>query len=152
MLFLQAAVQPQRVHRSFQALQDGEVTLCVSLELLSEVRDVLTRDKVRDKFPSLTPEAVDAFISETVEKVELFDRVPSRFTFPLDPNDDHIFNLAISAGADYLVTWDKRILRLETGQSEAGDALRQLAPQLRIVNPEEFATLLRTEESSAGTD
>jgi predicted nucleic acid-binding protein len=62
MIFLQAAVRPGRVHRTFQAVADGTVTLCVSNDLLKEVRDVLTRDTVRAKFPALTTEAVDAFL------------------------------------------------------------------------------------------
>ena len=55
MLFLQAAVQPFRVHRSFQVIRDELVTLCISSQLLSEVYDVLMRPQVRDKFPALTP-------------------------------------------------------------------------------------------------
>ena len=89
MLFLHAAVQPVRVHRSFQAVQEGLVTLCLSAELLAEVRDVLTRRKMRQRFPALTPEAVDAFITETAAMARMFDPVPSQFTWPTHPDDDH---------------------------------------------------------------
>ena len=144
MLFLQAAVQPVRVHRSFQAVQEGLVTLCLSAELLAEVRDVLTRRKMRQRFPALTPEAVDAFITETAAMAVMFDPVPSQFTWPTDPDDDHIFNLAIHAQAEYLVTWETRILRLPLETSESGSMLRQLAPQLQIVNPERFAQTIKS--------
>ena len=139
MLFLQAAVQPVRVHRTFQAIQEGLVTLCLSAELLAEVRDVLTRWKVRDKFPALTPETVDAFITETAAMATMFDPVPSIFTWPADPGDDHIFNLAIHAQAEYLVTWETRMLKLASEISETAESLRRLAPNLQIVNPEQFA-------------
>jgi putative PIN family toxin of toxin-antitoxin system len=141
MLFLQAAVQPIRVHRTFQAVQEGLVRLCLSAELLAEVRDVLTRTKVRKKFPALTPEAVDAFISETAAMATMFDP-PSVFTWPVDPGDDHVFNLAIHARAEYLVTWETRMLKLANEMSEAAASLRRLAPDLQIVNPEQFAQAL----------
>lgn len=141
MLFLQAAVQPIRVHRTFRAVQQGFVTLCLSAELLAEVRDVLTREKVRKKFPALTPEAVDTFISETAAVATMFEP-PSVFTWQVDPDDDHIFNLAIHARAEYLVTWETRMLKLANETSEAAESLRHLAPSLQIVNPEQFAQAL----------
>lgn len=141
MLFLQAAVQPLRVHRTFQAVQEGLVSLCLSAELLAEVRDVLTRGKVREKFPALTPEVVDTFIGETAAMATMFDP-PSVFTWPVDPGDDHIFNLAIHARAEYLVTWETRMLKLANELSEASESLRRLAPKLQIVNPEQFAEAL----------
>jgi putative PIN family toxin of toxin-antitoxin system len=143
MLFLQAAVQPVRVHRSFQAVREGLVTLCLSVELLAEVRDGLTRSKVREKFPALTPAAVDAFIIETAASATIFESVPSLFTWPVDPGDDHLFNLAIHVQAEYLVTWETRMLKLPSDISQSADLLRRLAPKLRIVNPEQFAQVLR---------
>ena len=71
MLFLQAAVQPVRVHRSFQAVQE------------------------------------------------------------------------IHAQAEYLVTWGTRILNLPAEASGSGSMLQRLAPQLQIVNPEQFAQVLQ---------
>lgn len=141
MLFLQAAVQPIRVHRTFRAVQEGLVRLCLSAELLAEMRDVLTRGKVRKKFPALTPEAVDAFISETATLATMFDP-PRVFTWPVDPGDDHVFDLAIHARAEYLVTWETRMLKLTNEKSEAAESLRRLAPGLQIVNPEQFAQAL----------
>lgn len=141
MLFLQAAVQPHRVQRTFQAVQQGLVSLCLSAELLAEVRDVLTRGKVREKSPALTPGVVDTFIGETAAMATMFDP-PSVFTWPVDPGDDHIFNLAIHTRAEYLVTWETRMLKLANEMSEAAESLRRLAPKLQIVNPEQFAEAL----------
>jgi putative PIN family toxin of toxin-antitoxin system len=145
MLFLQAAVQPVRVHRTFQAIQEGLVTLCLSAELLAEVHDVLNREKVRQRFPALTPEAVDAFIADTAAMAKMFDPVPNLFNWPTDPDDDHIFNLAILAQAEYLVTWERRILKLASEPSESGETPRRLAPKLKIVNPEQFAQAVYSE-------
>jgi len=105
------------------------------------VRDVLTRGKVRKRFPALTPAAVDAFIVETAAMATMFDP-PRVFTWPVDPGDDHIFDLAIHARAEYLVTWETRMLKLTNETSEAAESLRRLAPGLQIVNPEQFAQAL----------
>ena len=74
----------------------------------------------------------------------MFDPVPSQFTWPTDPDDDHIFNLAIHAQAEYLVTWETRILNLPAEASGSGSMRRRLAPQLQIVNPEQFAQVLKS--------
>ena len=73
----------------------------------------------------------------------IFDQVPNLFTWPADPDDDHVFNLAIHPQADYLVTWETRMLKLANDLSESGALLRRMAPQLRIVNPEQFVHVLK---------
>ena len=65
----------------------------------------------------------------------MFDPIPSVFTFRPDPGDDHVFNLAIHAHAEYLVTWETRILKLHGATTPAAVELRSLAPQLSIVTP-----------------
>jgi putative PIN family toxin of toxin-antitoxin system len=135
MIFLQSAARPGRVHRSFQLVRDGAVSLCLSPDLLAEVRDVLSRGAVRRRFPALTDEGVDAFLADVLADGELFPVVPAAFTWPHHPDDDHIFNLAICSGATYLVTWETRILDLGTKPNPAGDLLRQLAPNLSIITP-----------------
>jgi len=93
MLFLQAAVQPIRVHRSFQAVREGLVTLCLSAELLAEVHDVLIRQKIREKFSTLTPDNVTSFVTEVAAMATIFDQVPNLFTWPADPDDDHVVHV-----------------------------------------------------------
>ena len=57
--------------------------------------------------------------------------------------DDHLFNLAIHAEANFLVTWETRILRLATETTEAANYLRRLAPGLSIVTPKQIADVIR---------
>jgi putative PIN family toxin of toxin-antitoxin system len=142
MIFLQNAARPGRVHRSFQLVRDGSLTLCLSPELLAEVRDVLSRDTIRRRFPALTDGVVDAFLADVLAVGELVSSVPRVFTWPRHPDDDHLFNLAIAAGAAYLVTWETRLLGLrETRHPDAG-LLRPLAPDLAIVTPVRLAELV----------
>ena len=95
MIFLQAAARPDRVHGTFRLVREGRVTLCVSAAVIDEVRDVLTRPEVRAKFPALTPEHVDAFLSDLLTAADLTDHVPTLFTLPRDPKDEPYLNLAI---------------------------------------------------------
>jgi len=105
MVFLRAAAaRPDRIHTTFRAVRDGRVTLCLGTDLLTEVRDVLNRDAVRAKFPSLTVEAVEVFIASVLAQGKMFDSVPQAFNWPEHPDDNHLFDLGIYAKAKYLVT------------------------------------------------
>ena len=142
MIFVQAA-QPNRVDRTLRLVREGKVTLCTSPDLLAEVLDVLSRPSTTVKLPSLTPAIVDAFMSEINRTAVRYDSVPPAFTWPRHPDDDHLFDLAIAADADYLVTWESRILALATEESPDADRLRALAPRLSILSPPDFAAALR---------
>lgn len=144
MLFFQAASRPERVHASFQAIRDNQVTLCVSPALLAEVQDVLTRPEHQSRFPALSTRGVAAFLADLASQARMFERVPAAFTWQMHPDDDHVFNLAIHSKAKYLVTWENRILKLATDISPAADSLRRLAPDLAIVTPQQLAEVLRT--------
>jgi len=70
----------------------------------------------------------------------MFDRVPSLFTWPADPGDNH-YQLAIHAQAEYLVTWETRMLGL------AGEyPKQQVASWFKRQN---FALLIQRIRSSA---
>src|SRR5258706_13645613 len=143
MLFLQAAPRPDRTHATFQAVNDGRLTLCLSAELLSEISDVLSRDRVRAKFSAVTPQVIERFTADVLSRGTMFDPVPHAFNWTQHPEDDHLFNLVIGSMAKYLVTWENRILKLGNDASAAGNLLRQLAPDLLIVSPVDFAAILK---------
>jgi predicted nucleic acid-binding protein len=76
--------------------------------------------------------------------------VPEVFTWEEHPDDNHLFNLAISANAKYLVTWESRILKFGKGMTPAAQLLRQLAPELAIVTPAELAAELKRRREPRG--
>jgi putative PIN family toxin of toxin-antitoxin system len=139
MLFFQAASRPSRVHGTFRAILDGRVTLCMSAEVLSEIRDVLTRPEHRIRFPALTPQLVDAFLSQYLPGMRWVADVPPAFDVPRDPKDNPSVNLAVAAGAKYLVTWNHRHLGylMQRDTPEGRDFCRRF-PSLRIVDPPTF--------------
>jgi putative PIN family toxin of toxin-antitoxin system len=143
MVFLQIVTVPNRTHATLQAIRNGAATLCLSLALVAEMRDVLSRQKIRVGFPALTPQVVEDFVAEMLSLATLFDPVANVFTWLHHPDDDHIFNLAVEAKADFLVTWENRILKLAGDVTDDGKRLRALAPELKIVTPKQFSEQLR---------
>jgi putative PIN family toxin of toxin-antitoxin system len=143
MVFLQAAINPHRQYATFKAVEDKRLTLCTSPELIAEVRDVLTRLSLVTKFSTLTLERVSGFLDKVNLLATSFANLSNTFTLPQHPNDDHLFNLAIHAKAQYLVTWETRILNLATETTAEAVLLRKLAPGLWIVTPKQLADILK---------
>src|SRR5688572_1987116 len=107
MLFFMRAARPNRVRETFQLVDDGTVSYCLSPQVLAEIHDVLTRPKHQQQFPSLTPERIAAFLEE-ITRVSLFvEDVADTYVLERDPKDSKYINLAIASGAPYLVTRDK---------------------------------------------
>lgn len=146
MVMLQwAARSPQsnRQHATIGALMNGKIRLAMSRELLDEIRGVFFRPELQSRFPSLTPTHAAAIIKKALEFADQFENVPAAFSLPGHSKDDHLFNLAIHAKAKYLVTWETRILQLESASTPAATTLRKLSPDLEIVTPKRLADILR---------
>jgi putative PIN family toxin of toxin-antitoxin system len=138
MIFLQAASNPDRIHSTFRLVDSGTVILCVSADVLAEVRDVLTRPRHMEKFPALTAEHVSDFIATIASRSKLYDNVPDTYTVHRDPKDSRYVNLALAAGAEFLVSWDKHLLGLMDERLPEGSDFRSRYPALRIVCPVDF--------------
>jgi putative PIN family toxin of toxin-antitoxin system len=138
MLFFRAALRPQRTSSLFDLVHSGEVTLCLSPDVLAEVRDVLTRPKLVAKYPALTTQAVDAFLGPQLRASKWFSIVPEHFVLQRDPKDSKYLNLAITAASSYLVTTDLDLLDLMEPTSLQGGEFRARFPAVRILVPAEF--------------
>ena len=145
MVFLQWAALPEgRHHATIRALYEGTVRLYVSHALFDEVREVLSRSDVVARSPNITPDRLRQVLDAILENAEWLDDVPAVFTWPQHPDDDHLFNLAIACNAEFLVTWETRILRLGADTTPDAERLRTLAPQLLILTPRQLADRLAT--------
>jgi putative PIN family toxin of toxin-antitoxin system len=147
MLFLQAAgrMTAGPAAACLEAVRGGRLGLVVSPAILAEVRDVLTRPKTIRKFPGLTPEAVRLFLEDVESLAEARADVAGPFVLARDPKDEPYVNLAIDAGADYLVSRDKDLLEL----MDDGD-FRALCPGLAIIDPVALLRLLDAARPAAG--
>jgi putative PIN family toxin of toxin-antitoxin system len=130
-VLLQAAGRPDGpAGACLRAVRDGRLELFLSPDILAEVRDVLTRPRVLRKFPALTPEAVEVYLADLAGHATTLDAVPRAFPLPRDPKDEPYIDLAVAAGARYLVSRDDDLLGL------MGDAaFRQQFPGLAVVDP-----------------
>lgn len=134
MVYLQAVVSTRGpAAEALRLVETGRVSVFVSQEILAELRDVLTRSKLRRQQCSLTDERVHAFFQLLTEKAVLVQEVPKQFTYARDPDDEPYVNLALAAGARYLVMRDKDLLELMNDES-----FRVRFPGLMIVDPVAF--------------
>jgi uncharacterized protein len=147
MVFLQGAGRPAGPARAcFHLVDENRVTLCVSAEILTEVRDVLTRPKTLRKFPLLSPEWVNAFAQNVESKAVMLNEVARVVTLQRDPKDEPYLNLAVAAKANYLVSRDLDLLDL-MNDSE----FRQRHPNLVILDPAAFLQEIARLESASST-
>jgi putative PIN family toxin of toxin-antitoxin system len=139
MVFLQGAMRATGPAAAcFRLVDGGAVQLCVSAELLAEVKDVLARPSLQRRYKTLAPENVAKFMAEAEAKAILITGVRPVFTYARDPKDELYVNLAVAAGAGYLVSRDRDLLDLMDQATEAGKDFCQHFPGLRILDPVAF--------------
>jgi putative PIN family toxin of toxin-antitoxin system len=149
MLFLQGAARPAGPAAACLRLAEaGHVELYLSADVLAEIRDVLTRPKLQKKFPALTPQAVDAFLGRVTQHAVVLADVPATVTLTRDPKDEKYLNLAVAAGARYLVSRDKDLLDLGSSGPPEAQAFRTSHPTIVILDPVEFLRSLTPEAAA----
>lgn len=95
----------------------GAFSLACSTEILDETARALLRSKNRDRY-RYEPETVRRFCALLTTLAELVHDLPDLTgVVPLDSKDDMVVATAVAAGADYLVTGDRRHL-ISLGQYE----------------------------------
>ena len=139
MIFLQGVVGKEfsPAAQCLELFESGAIELFVSYALLNEISDVLTRPKLRNKFKKLTQERADELIEGLLDRASMIELAPKQFTYERDPKDEPYINLAIAAGASYLVSWDNDLLDLMK-DTETGKAFRTAYPHLNILDPVSF--------------
>ncbi len=119
-------------HAVLSAAERGAFVLCLSREILEETRRSL-REKVQTirRYYDYPDERIDRHIADLAALAEPVTDLPELSVVPLDPKDDMVVATAVRAGADYLVTGDKKHLL----------PLREYRGT-RIVSPRQFLDLL----------
>jgi uncharacterized protein len=149
MIYLQAAASEFGPAAALLRLVDSNsILLFVSSEILEEVRDVLSRPKIRERNPDINDERVDALIIRISEKATILEGVPKHFDYARDPKDEKFINLAVEIEADYIVSRDKDLLDLMTGYTDECKDFRRRFRPLKIIQPVEMLQNLETKESS----
>lgn len=145
---LQAAAREKSVAAEcLRLVEKGLIRLYVSEEILAEVEDVLNRPEIRKHFQTLTDEIVEAFLLRLRNSARIVRRVPKKFNYSRDPDDEPYINLAAEIEADYLVSRDNDLLDLMTDYTLEAKEFRQKFRPLRVIEPLEFLKEMRDLES-----
>ena len=146
-VLLQAAARERSVAaKCLNLVESGLIQLFVSREVLAEVEDVLNRPAIRAHFPDLSDEIVGAFLKRLQKLSVLVRPVPKKFSYTRDEDDEPYINLAVEAGADFIITRDKDLLDLMTSHADEGKEFRQRFRPLKVIEPPEFLKLFEDTE------
>jgi putative PIN family toxin of toxin-antitoxin system len=107
---------------------NGEVTLLVSMEILSEFK----KDIAREKFK--LSQSQQAVFIEFVSGLTSVVDVRSKFKAARDPKDNIVPNCAYDGRADYIVSGDRDLLAL--GEFK----------EIKIVSVDEILTILKRQD------
>lgn len=88
---------------------EGLIEACLSDFILKEFKR-----NMKNKFNLSKPELIISHIKSVVRIIEVNkNNLPKKVVVTKDPDDDNIFACAIACDADFIVTGDKELLKLE---------------------------------------
>jgi putative PIN family toxin of toxin-antitoxin system len=134
--------------RCLELFEQGRIAVAISKDTLEEFREVIGRSSLRHRFPSLADERVDQVMRLLVYRGQLYRKVKRHFEYPRDPDDEPYLNLAIEAGADFIVTRDNDLLDLMKWDDETGREFQKRYRWLRIADPVEFLKIVAEQTES----
>lgn len=119
-----------------QACEARRAIALLSKPLLDEYRRILVHLRKRD--PSITLFQIEAVLRKLQYLGDYARMAKATFSFPRDPTDAKLIELAIDAGATHIVSYDADLLSLPTSRSEAGKRFRQRLRGVVVCRPEEL--------------
>lgn len=110
-ILVSALIRPKgRIGDVLHALRDGQFTTIYSTPMMLEVTDVLSRQKIQEKY-HVQPEDITALINLVRLRGELV--IPKQtVTACRDPKDNKFLEAALAGEADSIVTGDNDLLVL----------------------------------------
>ena len=133
-----------------ELVEHDRVRLMMSEAVLAEIKDVLSRPRLRKRNPILTDENVKNLIDLILERAEFVENVLPHFSYSRDSNDEPYLNLAIETEAVFLVSRDNDLLDLMTDFTDEAKDFRRRYRRVKILNPVEFLEEMRKLESEGG--
>lgn len=96
----------KRLSKIKQHISDGSITIITTEQLLTEIKMVTNREKLKKYFPEESVKELVELLETIARKVEI---KPTHF-INRDPKDNFLLDLIDFSKADYLVTGDKDLL------------------------------------------
>lgn len=96
----------KRLSKIKQYISDGSITVITTEQLLTEIKIVTNREKLKKYFPEESVKELVELLETIAKKVEI---KPTHF-INRDPKDNFLLDLIDYSKADYLVTGDKDLL------------------------------------------
>ena len=124
--------------RCLELIEEARIKLVLSEEILTEIKDVLLRPRLRERNQNLTEAKVESLIEMLLANAEFVEKVPKHFAYSRDPEDEPYLNLAIETEAVFLVSRDRDLLDLMTDHTDEAKNFRQRFRKIKIVHPVEF--------------
>jgi hypothetical protein len=98
--------------RVLRLAEDSQVTPCLAPEMLDELAEVLSYQRLQPRLQRLGLEVPD-LVSYAIGLALLFDVPPGPILVFSDPDDDIFLRCAAVAGASYIVSGDQHLLATE---------------------------------------
>jgi len=114
-----------------EAATSGQVTICISEKLISELEGVLHREKF-----GLDSRIVSSIVAELTSAAEVVQPTAHVSVIKDDPSDNDVIDCALQAKADCIVSGDRHLLEL----LRYGNVL--------ILNPDDFLKHLEEQKES----
>ena len=96
----------KRLSKIKRHISEGAITIVITEQLLSEIKLVTGREKLKKYFPKESVKELVELIETIADQVEI---KPTHF-ISRDPKDNFLFDLIEYSKADFLVTGDKDLL------------------------------------------
>jgi len=107
--YISATINKKSRRILYDLLNNDKLIILFSEEILTEYRNVISRDKFKKMITLL--QAL-RFISQVIPKLKKV-QINTKVQLSRDPNDNYLLSLAIDNKADYLITGDIDLLVLE---------------------------------------
>lgn len=96
----------KRLAKIKQYITDGSITIVITEQLLTEIKTVTSRKKLKKYFPEESVKELIELLETIGEKLEI---KPTHF-INRDPKDNFLLDLIDFSKADFLITGDKDLL------------------------------------------
>jgi uncharacterized protein len=121
--------------RLLRAAEAGQVQLILSQEMVTELGEVLSRPKFEDRLKAIGKTA-EEFVTNFRAVVEIVEASPLPIPVCDDPDDDVILACAVGGKADYIVSGDDDLLRLNSYEAIPIWSVRQFIEYLESLSPQ----------------